>query len=153
MRCLSHAKGNCAARVGLKRLLGAIKAPQAAGEQRVCLDGARLVVLDPRSLSIELPREKAPGARGWPLMRSCRAHELSSVSPTQSSPWRLTNPSACVRADASLMAAQRPHVARLLVWLNDEEGDAGVLRSNLALLIRRSGGELAPVRAPGRPPR
>ena len=93
----------------LKRLLGAAKAPQAAGAQRVALDGARLVVLDARSLSIELPRGKAP--------------------------------------DASLVATQRPRVARLLVWLNDEEGDAGALRSSLERLIWRAGGELAQARA------
>ncbi|KAK9820958.1 hypothetical protein WJX81_007559 [Elliptochloris bilobata] len=89
----------------LKRLLGHSKAPQAAGEQRVCLDGARLVVLDARSLSIELPRAKNP--------------------------------------DASLVTAERPRVARLLVWLNDEEADAGVLCASLELLVRRSSGEVA----------
>ena len=46
----------------LKRLLGHAKARAAPGEQAVALDGARLVELDARSLSIELPRAGRPGA-------------------------------------------------------------------------------------------
>lgn len=45
----------------------------------------------------------------------------------------------CV-ADATLAAAERPRVARLLVWLNDDEAGSGALRASLELLIRRSGG-------------
>ncbi len=43
-------------------------------------------------------------------------------------------------ADATLVAAERPRVARLLVWLNDDEADSAALRASLELLIRRSGG-------------
>ena len=43
-------------------------------------------------------------------------------------------------ADATLVVAERPRVARLLVWLNDDEADSAALRASLELLIRRSGG-------------
>ena len=45
-------------------------------------------------------------------------------------------------ADASSDLGTLPRIARLLVWLNNGEDDAGDLRASLELLVRRSGGTL-----------
>ncbi len=93
----------------LRRLLGHAKARAAPGEQAVPLDGARLVELDARSLSVDLPRAGRPGAAPaavpHPILSQeqvCADAALWLLTRRSSHAWRVRRCAGCWRQTREL---------------------------------------------------
>ncbi len=114
---------------------GVCGAAQGAGARLVSfgyIQGAALLRAD---------RASARALRGAPAPAQ-PVNPLHYTLPSKPDP----EPRPSAAADASVVAEPQPRVSRLLVWLNDGEGDAGAVRASLELLVRRSGGALAQAR-------